>query len=73
MCLGQFPGQKKGIYWPKMDILPLKYVQIARRGLKIVCFCPALTKLSLDLHVNLDVCVYEWCALYFRSFSVTNF
>ena len=34
-------------------------------------FCPALTKLALDLHVKMDVCVCV--CLYFRSFSVTNF
>ena len=38
LCLGQFPGQKKVKFWPKMDILPLKYVQITKRGLRIMHF-----------------------------------
>ena len=35
-------------------------------------FCPVLTKLALDLHVK-KLCVYEWCALYFRSFFCNKF
>ena len=36
-------------------------------------FCPALTKLSLDLHVKKSVSVCLSVCMSFRSFSVTNF
>ena len=34
----QFTGKKNGICWPKMDILPLNYVQIAKIELKFFIF-----------------------------------
>ena len=81
--MSHFDNYENHVPWFNSDGPPksiVSHFQIAESGDLSISrsgtqnLCPALTKLGLDLHVKkwMFVCVCV-CALYFRSFSVTNF
>ena len=63
----------KILYFPSVPLTPKQITKLLTFLLEnaIFYFCPALTKLALDLHVNRCVCLVPWISgLFLEAFFV---